>query len=318
MKKGSRIFVAGHKGLVGSAIVRQLESAGYTNIWTVDRSEVDLTNQKEVNKWFKAYEPKYVFNAAAKVGGIIGNQNHKAEMIYQNLMIESNLIEAAHRNGCKKYLFLGSSCIYPKEPQLPITEDQLMTGRLEPTNDAYAVAKIAGIYLCKSYRQQYGFNAISAMPCNLYGPGDNYHPENSHVIPGMIRKIHDARDDIGHDLGGPYHRGVRLWGDGSPMREFLYVDDLADACILLMKKYNEEEPINIGSGKEISIKNLAEVIASVVGLEEQHIYWDTSKPNGTMRKVMDVSKIKELGWEQKVSFEVGIRSAYGDFLTRFG
>lgn len=318
MKKGSRIFVAGHKGLVGSAIIRQLKIAGHTNIWTVDRSEVDLTNQREVNKWFKTYEPKYVFNAAAKVGGIIGNQNHKAEMIYQNLMIESNLIESAYRNGCKKYLFLGSSCIYPKEPQLPITEDQLMTGKLEPTNDAYAVAKIAGIYLCKSYRQQYGFNAISAMPCNLYGPGDNYHPENSHVIPGMIRKIHDARDDIGHDLGGPYYRGVRLWGDGSPMREFLYVDDLADACILLMKTYNEEEPINIGSGKEISIKDLAEVIASVVGLERENIHWDTSKPNGTMRKVMDVSKIKELGWKPQVSFDNGIRVAYGDFLTRFG
>ena len=318
MKKGSRIFVAGHKGLVGSAIVRQLKAQGYTNIWTADRSEVDLTNQKEVNKWFKAHEPKYVINAAAKVGGIIGNQNHKAEMIYQNLMIESNLIEAAYRNGCKKYLFLGSSCIYPKEPQLPITEDQLMTGKLEPTNDAYAVAKIAGIYLCKSYRQQYGFNAISAMPCNLYGPGDNYHPENSHVIPGMIRKMHEARNDYGHDLGGPYHRGVQLWGDGSPMREFLYVDDLANACVLLMKKYNEEEPINIGSGKEVSIKTLAEIIASVVGFEKENIHWDTSKPNGTMRKVMDVSKIKELGWEQQVFFDTGIRTAYGDYITRFG
>ena len=318
MKKGSRIFVAGHKGLVGSAIVRQLKAQGYTNIWTADRSEVDLTNQKEVNKWFKAHEPKYVINAAAKVGGIIGNQNHKADMIYQNLMIQSNLIESAYRNGCKKYLFLGSSCIYPKEPQLPITEDQLMTGKLEPTNDAYAVAKIAGIYLCKSYRQQYGFNAISAMPCNLYGPGDNYHPENSHVIPGMIRKMHEARNDYGHDLGGPYHRGVQLWGDGSPMREFLYVDDLANACVLLMKKYNEEEPINIGSGKEVSIKTLAEIIASVVGFEKENIHWDTSKPNGTMRKVMDVSKIKELGWEQQVFFDTGIRTAYGDYITRFG
>ena len=309
MKKGSRIFVAGHKGLVGSAIVRQLKAQGYTNIWTADRSEVDLTNQKEVNKWFKAHEPKYVFNAAAKVGGIIGNQNHKAEMIYQNLMIESNLIEAAYRNGCKKYLFLGSSCIYPKEPQLPITEDQLMTGKLEPTNDAYAVAKIAGIYLCKSYRQQYGFDAISVMPCNLYGPGDNYHPENSHVLPGLIRRFHEAKVN---DLPT-----VTCWGDGTPLREFLYTDDLADACVFLMNNYSEEDPINVGSGSEISIKTLAETIAKTVGYEGK-IEWDTSKPNGTMRKVMDVSKIKSLGWSPQVPFESGVTVSYGDFITRFG
>ena len=309
MKKGSRIFVAGHKGLVGSAIVRQLKSAGHTNIWTVDRTEVDLTNQKEVNKWFKAYEPKYVINAAAKVGGIIGNQNHKAEMIYQNLMIESNLIEAAYRNRCKKYLFLGSSCIYPKEPQLPITEDQLMTGKLEPTNDAYAVAKIAGIYLCKSYRQQYGFNAISAMPCNLYGLGDNYHSENSHVIPGLIRKFHEAKESN--------QPTVTCWGDGTPLREFLYADDLANACVFLMNNFDGEEPINIGSGVEINIKTLAKTIADVIGYEGE-VEWDTSKPNGTMRKVMDVSKIKGLGWSPQVSFETGIKVAYGDFLKRFG
>lgn len=308
MKKGSRIFVAGHKGLVGSAIVRQLKAQGYTNIWTVDRDEVDLTNQKQVNKWFKAHEPKYVINAAAKVGGIVGNQNHKAEMIYQNLMIESNLIEAAYRNGCKKYLFLGSSCIYPKTPELPIKEESLMTGKLEPTNDAYAVAKIAGIYLCKSYRQQYGFDAISAMPCNLYGPGDNYHPENSHVIPGMIRKFHEARDSGAN---------VTLWGDGTPMREFLYVDDLASACVFLMNNYAEEDPINIGSGEEISIKDLAKTIARITGYTRE-IEWDTSKPNGTMRKVMDVSKIKSLGWEPLVPFEEGLKVSYGDFMTRFG
>ena len=309
MKKGSRICVAGHKGLVGSSIVRQLKSAGYTNIWTVDRSDVDLTNQKQVNKWFKAHEPKYVINAAAKVGGIIGNQNHKAEMIYQNLMIESNLIEAAYRNGCKKYLFLGSSCIYPKEPQLPITEDQLMTGKLEPTNDAYAVAKIAGIYLGKSYRQQYGFDAISVMPCNLYGPGDNYHPENSHVLPGLIRRFHEAKINESPT--------VTCWGDGTPLREFLYTDDLADACVFLMNNYSEEDPINVGSGSEISIKTLAETIAKTVGYEGE-IKWDTSKPNGTMRKVMDVSKIKSLGWSPQVPFESGVTVSYGDFLTRFG
>ena len=309
MKKGSRIFVAGHKGLVGSSIVRQLKSAGYTNIWTVDRSDVDLTKQKEVNKWFKAHEPKYVFNAAAKVGGIIGNQNHKAEMIYQNLMIESNLIEAAYRNGCKKYLFLGSSCIYPKEPQLPITEDQLMTGKLEPTNDAYAVAKIAGVYLCKSYRQQYGFDAISVMPCNLYGPGDNYHPENSHVLPGLIRRFHEAKINESPT--------VTCWGDGTPLREFLYTDDLADACVFLMNNYNGEDPINVGSGSEISIKTLAETIARTVGYKGES-EWDTSKQNGTMRKVMDVSKIKSLGCSPQVPFESGVTVSYGDFITRFG
>ena len=224
-------------------------------------------------------------------------------------MIESNLIEAAYRNRCKKYLFLGSSCIYPKEPQLPITEDQLMTGKLEPTNDAYAVAKIAGIYLCKSYRQQYGFNAISAMPCNLYGLGDNYHPENSHVIPGLIRKFHEAKESN--------QPTVTCWGDGTPLREFLYADDLANACVFLMNNFDGEEPINIGSGVEINIKTLAKTIADVIGYEGE-VEWDTSKPNGTMRKVMDVSKIKGLGWSPQVSFETGIKVAYGDFLKRFG
>ena len=309
MKKASRIFVAGHKGLVGSSIVRGLKSQGYNHILTADRSEVDLVNQKEVNKWFKVHEPKYVFNAAAKVGGIIGNQNHKGEMIYQNLMIESNLIDAAYRNGCKKYLFLGSSCIYPKEPQLPITEDQLMTGKLEPTNDAYAVAKIAGIYLCKSYRQQYGFNAISAMPCNLYGPGDNYHPENSHVLPGLIRRFYEAKMNQSST--------VTCWGDGSPLRQFLFTDDLANACIFLMNNYDDEDSINIGSGVEISIKTLAKTIADTIEYGGE-IEWDTSKPNGTLRKVMDVSKIKNLGWTPQVSFEVGVKVSYGDFLKRYG
>ena len=305
MKKGSRIFVAGHKGLVGSAIVRQLKSAGYTNIWTVDRSEVDLTNQKEVNKWFKAHEPKYVFNAAAKVGGTIGNQNHKAEMIYENLMIQTNIIHYAHKFEVKKLLFLGSSCIYPKVCSLPITEEQLLTGPLEPTNDSYAIAKISGIKMCQSYRDQYGFNAVSVMPCNLYGPGYNYHPVNSHVFPGFIRRFHEAAAEN--------KVSVTCWGDGTPMREFLHVDDLAEACHLVMEKYDGREHLNIGPGEDVTIKELAETIADVVGFIGD-IEWDTSKPNGTMRKVMDVSKIKELGWEPKIGLRQGIEHAYESFI----
>lgn len=318
MKKDSRILVAGANGMVGSAIVRHLQKEGYVNIIEGTRSDVDFTNQEETERYFCSEEPEYVFLAAAKVGGIIGNQNHKAEMIYENLMIQSNIIHNSYNYGIKKLLFLGSSCIYPKNPELPIKEEFLMTGKLETSNDAYAVAKIAGIYLCKSYRQQYGFNAISAMPCNLYGPGDNYHPENSHVVPGMIRKFHEAKNDIRYDLGGSYMRDVTLWGDGTPMREFLYVDDLADACVFLMHNYDEEEPINVGSGKEVSIKTLSEIIASVVGYDCGSVKWDTSKPNGTMRKVMDVSKIRDLGWEQKVFFDIGIKNAYDDFVKRYG
>jgi len=318
MKKDSKILVAGANGMVGSAIVRSLERDGYINIIKGTRDDVDFTNQDETERYFCSEEPEYVFLAAAKVGGIIGNKNHKAEFIYDNLMIQSNIIHNSYNFGVKKLLFLGSSCIYPKDSTLPITEDQLMSGHLETSNDAYAVAKIAGIYMCKSYRQQYGFNAISAMPCNLYGPGDNYHSQNSHVVPGIIRKMHDAKYKYIVDGETLQHEGVTLWGDGSPMREFLYVDDLADACILLMQNYDKEELINVGSGKEISIKTLAYNIAATIGFETENIHWDTSKPNGTMRKVMDVSKIKSLGWEPKVSIDIGLRFSYEDFLKKYG
>ena len=318
MKKDSKILVAGANGMVGSTIVRSLERDGYINIIKGTRDDVDFTNQDETERYFCSEEPEYVFLAAAKVGGIIGNKNHKAEFIYDNLMIQSNIIHNSYNFGVKKLLFLGSSCIYPKDSTLPITEDQLMSGHLETSNDAYAVAKIAGIYMCKSYRQQYGFNAISAMPCNLYGPGDNYHSQNSHVVPGIIRKMHDAKYKYIVDGETLQHEGVTLWGDGSPMREFLYVDDLADACILLMQNYDKEELINVGSGKEISIKTLAYNIAATIGFETENIHWDTSKPNGTMRKVMDVSKIKSLGWEPKVSIDIGLRFSYEDFLKKYG
>ena len=302
MDNDSKIFVAGHNGLVGSAIVRKLREDGYKNLVLVPSSECDLRNKEAVENLFSIHEPEYVFLAAAKVGGILGNKNHKAEMIYDNLMIQNNVIDSAYRIGSKKLLFLGSSCIYPKYCDLPIKEDYLMTGALEPTNDSYAVAKIAGIKMCQSYNEQYGFNAISAMPCNLYGINDNFHPENSHVLPGLIRRFHEAKEQ---NLST-----VTCWGDGSPMREFLFVDDLADACVYLMNNYLDSQKIvNVGTGTEISIRELAELIANIVGYTG-HIMWDTSKPNGTMRKVMDISRIKETGWEPKVGIREGIRRTY--------
>lgn len=302
MDNDSKIFVAGHNGLVGSAIVRNLKKDGYKNLVLVPSSECDLRNKEAVENLFSIHEPEYVFLAAAKVGGILGNKNHKAEMIYDNLMIQNNIIDSAYRIGAKKLLFLGSSCIYPKYCDLPIKEDYLMTGALEPTNDSYAVAKIAGIKMCQSYNEQYGFNAISAMPCNLYGINDNFHPENSHVLPGLIRRFHEAKEQ---NLST-----VTCWGDGSPMREFLFVDDLADACVYLMNNYLDSQKIvNVGTGTEISIRELAELIANIVGYTG-HIMWDTSKPNGTMRKVMDVSRIKETGWEPKVGIREGIQRTY--------
>lgn len=302
MDSDSRILVAGAKGMVGSAIVRNLESKGYINIIEGTRDDVDFTNQDETERYFCSEEPEYVFVAAAKVGGIMANNNYKAEFLTENLQIQTNLIQQSYNFGVKKLLFLGSSCIYPKFATQPITEDQLMAGPLEPTNDAYAIAKIAGIMMCQAYRQQYGFNAISLMPTNLYGPNDNFDLETSHVLPAMIAKFHAALD---HSK----YWEVKLWGDGSAMREFLHVDDLAEACYVCMQKYEESEHINVGTGGDITIKQLAETIADVVDYDRD-INWDASKPNGTPRKVMNVDRIKSLGWEPKISLREGIEKTY--------
>tara|TARA_Y100000052_G_scaffold17985_1_gene17576 strand:- start:80 stop:991 length:912 start_codon:yes stop_codon:yes gene_type:complete len=296
MDSNSKVFVAGHKGLVGSAIIRNLEKKSYKNVYWISRDNCDLRNKERVDAYFKQAKPEYVFLAAAKVGGIGGNLKYPAEFIYDNLMIQTNIIDAAYRNGVKKLLFLGSSCIYPKFPKIPITEDQLMTSPLEESNSAYAIAKIAGMRMCQAYKEQYGLNAISLMPTNLYGINDNFDLENSHVLPAMIRKFHEAEDK------------VTLWGDGSAMREFLHVDDLAEACYVCMQKYEDDEHINVGTGEDVTIKELAETVAKVVG--NKSIEWDTSKPNGTPRKVLNVDKIKSLGWEPKISLEEGIKSTY--------
>ena len=302
MDSDSRVLVAGANGMVGSAIVRNLKDRGYSNIVTATRFEVDLANQEETQYYISKMQPDYVFVAAAKVGGIMANNNYKADFLYQNLMIQSNIIHSSYMSGAKKLLFLGSSCIYPKFATQPITEDQLMTGPLEPTNDAYAIAKIAGIMMCQAYRQQYGFNAISLMPTNLYGPNDNFDLETSHVLPAMIAKFHAALD---HSK----YWEVKLWGDGSAMREFLHVDDLAEACYTCMQNYNDSEHINVGTGEDVTIKELAETIADVVGYD-RHINWDITKPNGTPRKVMNVDRIKALGWEPKISLRDGIEKTY--------
>ena len=311
MDSNSRVLVAGANGMVGSAIVRNLESKGYTNIIKGTRDDVDFTNQDETERYFCSEEPEYVFIAAAKVGGIMANNNYKADFLTENLQIQTNLIQQSYNFGVKKLLFLGSSCIYPKFATQPITEDQLMTGPLEPTNDAYAIAKIAGIMMCQAYRQQHGFNAISLMPTNLYGPNDNFDLESSHVLPAMIRKFHEAaKEGYVIDYGGPwYGPKVQLWGDGSAMREFLHVDDLAEACYVCMEKYDESEHINVGTGEDVTIKQLAETIAEVVDYPGE-IEWDTSKPNGTPRKVLNVDKIKALGWEPKIGLREGIKLTY--------
>ena len=309
MNLDSKILVLGHRGLVGSAIVRNLLSKGYMNLITIPRKECDLRNTEAVNSLFNTHKPEYVFLAAAKVGGILGNKNHKSEMIYDNLMIQNNVIDAAYRNGVKKFMFLGSSCIYPKHAEVPIKEDQLLTGPLEPTNDSYAIAKIAGIKMCQSYREQYGFNAISLMPCNLYGINDNFDLDNCHVLPALIRKLDAGKDSIGHDLGGPFQNPVELWGDGSPMREFLFSDDLAEACYVCMEKYDDAEHINVGTGEDVTIKELAETIAGVIGFNGG-FRWDSSKPNGTFRKVLNIDKIKSLEWQPKVSLKEGIERTY--------
>ncbi len=301
MDNDSKILVAGANGMVGSAIVRNLESKGYTNIIKGTRDDVDFTNQDETERYFCSEEPEYVFIAAAKVGGIMANSNYKADFLTENLQIQTNLIQQSYNFGVKKLLFLGSSCIYPKFATQPISEDQLMTGSLEPTNDAYAIAKIAGIMMCQAYRQQHGFNAISLMPTNLYGFNDNFNLQSSHVLPALIRKFHDAKVS-----NSPY---VECWGDGSPMREFLYVDDLAEACSVCMESYEESQHINVGTGRDVTIKELTEKIAKVVGYDGE-ICWDTSKPNGTPRKVMNVDRMKSLGWEPKVGLYEGISRTY--------
>jgi GDP-L-fucose synthase len=305
MEINARIFVAGHNGMVGSAIVRKLKEIGYTNIITFDRSKLNLLNQLDVQSFFNINCPEYVFVCAAKVGGIKANNEMKGDFIYENIMIQSNIIKSSKDHNVKKLIFLGSSCIYPKMSPQPIKEEYLLTGPLEPTNDAYAIAKIAGIKMCQSFNQQYGTNFISVMPTNLYGPNDNYDLNNSHVLPAMIRKFHEAK------LEGK--EKVEIWGTGSPMREFLYVDDLADACYHLMMNYNGSEVVNIGTGVDITIKDLALTIKEVVGFEGE-IYFNTEMPDGTPRKLLDVSKLKELGWEYKISLRKGIEKTYKDYV----
>ena len=308
MNSDSKILVAGSNGLVGSAIVRNLRSKNFTNVIEATRAKVNFISQVETEVYMHEVKPDYVFVAAAKVGGIMANKTYPADFIYQNLMIQSNIIDTAYRSGCRKLVFLGSSCIYPKHSVIPITEDQLMTGSLEPTNDAYALAKISGIKMCQAYRQQYGFNAISLQPTNLYGIKDNFDPENSHVIPGLMRRMYEAK------LNGD--RDFYCWGDGSPLREFLYVDDLAEACYFCMEQYNDPEIINVGTGYDISIKELTEVIAEVVGYTG-NIRWDTSKPNGTPRKVMNVDKLLDLGWKPKVDIVEGLNKTYEWFKENY-
>ena len=313
MNSNSKVLVAGSTGMVGSAILRNLKSKGYENIYSAPRSHFDLTKQEDVERYFHANEPEYVFLAAAKVGGIVANQKYTADFIRDNLLIQTNIIDAAYRYGVKKLLFLGSSCIYPKFPNIPITEDQLMTGSLEPSNDSYAIAKIAGIKMCQAYRKQYGFNAISVMPTNLYGPNDNFDLETSHVLPALLRKCHEGKDRLDHDLGGSFIPNIVLWGDGSPKREFLHVEDLAEACVFLMKNYDQAEHINVGTGEDISIKELAETIADVVGFKGEFV-WNTDKPNGTPRKLLDVSKINSLGWYPTIGLREGIKQTYDWYL----
>ncbi|MBQ5720764.1 MAG: GDP-L-fucose synthase [Bacteroidaceae bacterium] len=305
MEKGSKIYVAGHRGMVGSAIVRELQRQGYTNIITRTHRELDLLRQEEVERFFEEERPEYVFLAAAKVGGIIANQSALADFMYENMMLEMNVIHSAWKNGCRKLEFLGSSCIYPKFAPQPMPESCLLTSSLEPTNEAYALAKISGLKYCEYLNRQYGTDYISLMPTNLYGPNDNYHPEHSHVLPALIRRFHEAKEQ-GAD-------SVTCWGDGSPLREFLYVDDLANLCVFLMNHYSGNETVNAGSGKELTIKELTEKVARIVGYEGK-IMWDTTRPNGTPRKLLDVSKAKALGWEAKVDLDEGIRLAYEDFL----
>ncbi|MGH9630255.1 MAG: GDP-L-fucose synthase [Bryobacteraceae bacterium] len=307
MRKDSRIFVAGHLGLAGSAIVRRLQQEGYTNLLLRSRRELDLTDAAAVRTFFEITRPEYVFVAAAKVGGILANSSYPAEFIYDNLAIETNVIHHAYRCGAEKLLFLGSSCIYPKYAPQPMKEESLLAGALEPTNEPYAVAKIAGIKMVEAYRKQYGFNGISLMPTNLYGPGDNYDLQTSHVLPALLRKIHEA-----HTAG---ERVVTIWGTGTPRREFLFVDDLADASVFLMNNYDSSDIINVGTGEDVTIHHLAELIAAVVGFRGSIIY-DTSKPDGTPRKLLDVSRLRALGWAARTSLKQGIVETYHEYIVQ--
>jgi len=301
MNKTDKIYIAGHRGLVGSAIIRNLEKNGYNNLLLRTSSELDLTSQADVNQFFKTEKPDYIFLAAAKVGGIHANDTYPADFIRENLQIQTNVIDAAYRNNAKKLLFLGSSCIYPKLAPQPMKEEHLLTGELEPTNEWYAIAKIAGIKMCQAYKKQYGFNAISLMPTNLYGPGDNFNLENSHVMPALIRKLHDAKINNLPE--------VEVWGTGTPKREFLHVDDMADASVYLMNNYNGEEFVNVGVGEDVTIKELAETVKEVVGYNGE-LKFDATKPDGTPRKLLDVSKLDKAGWKAKVQLHDGIQSTY--------
>ena len=308
MLKDSKIYVAGHKGMVGSAILRELTKQGYTNIITRTHSELDLTRQLEVEKFFADEKPEYVFLAAAKVGGIGANSAALADFMYINMILEMNVINSAWKNGCKKLEFLGSSCIYPRLAIQPIKEEYLLTGSLEKTNEAYALAKISGLKYCEFLNRQYNTDYISVMPCNLYGINDNYHPEHSHVLPALIRRFHEAKINNLPE--------VTCWGDGSPLREFLFVDDLAELCVFLMNNYSGNETVNAGSGKEISIRDLTQLTAEIIGYKGK-ILWDTSKPNGTPRKLMDVSKAHSMGWHDKTSLREGIKLSYEDFKRKY-
>lgn len=307
MEKSSKIFVAGHKGLVGSAIVRSLRTHGFENIITRTHAELDLSNQQAVEEFFRVERPQYVFLAAAKVGGIYANNTYPAEFAYSNMQIQCNIVNSSWKHEVKKLLFLGSSCIYPKFAPQPMHEDSLLSGPLEETNKAYAIAKIAGIIMCQSYNRQYGTNYISVMPTNLYGPNDNYHPENSHVLPALLRRFHEAKES-----NAP---SVVIWGTGVALREFLHSDDLADACVFLMENYDEDEIVNIGSGEETSIKHLALLVKEVVGYQGE-IKFDTSKPDGTPRKLLDCTKLHSMGWKPKVTMREGLKNTYEDFAKR--
>lgn len=306
MKKEGKIYVAGHRGMVGSAIVRALEKEGYHNILTRTHKELNLCRQEEVEQFFAEEKPEYVFLAAAKVGGILANSEALADFMYENMILEMNVIHSAWQNGCKKLLFLGSSCIYPRMASQPMRESCLLTSELEKTNEAYALAKISGLKYCEFLNRQYGTDYISVMPTNLYGPNDNYHPTHSHVLPALIRRFHEAKEKGISE--------VTCWGTGRPLREFLYVDDLADACVFLMKHYSGDETINVGTGKELTIKELTELTAKVIGYEGK-IQWDITKPDGTPRKLLDVSKLENLGWKYHTELEEGIRLTYQDFLN---